>query len=168
MLTKLKDYVGISTTKQCQMMTSLVARVKFIKIKIVLGIIPKASQTKFHQIWITKPKVIHVQVPVPRWENEKMKKISGLQNGASRGLITNQSRFQGLQIGARRNTNRDSFRDFKSGQKDYKLGQGFQIGAKRFQIGAEITSRGRQKGFQFGAGIGNRFRTNFIMNSKPL
>ena len=32
--------------------------------------------------------------------------------------------------------------DFKSGQKDYKSGQGFQIGAKRFQIRAQISNQG--------------------------
>ena len=39
--------------------------------------------------------------------------------------ITNRGRFQGLQIGARGITSRGSLRDFKSGQKDYKSGQGF-------------------------------------------
>ena len=53
------------------MMTSSVARAKFIEIKVILGIIPKESQTKFHQIWIMKPKIIYVQVPVPRWEKTK-------------------------------------------------------------------------------------------------
>ena len=34
--------------------------------------------------------------------------------------------------------------DFKPGRKDYKSVQGFQIGAKRFQIGVkEISNRGR-------------------------
>ena len=41
--------------------------------------------------------------------------------------ITNRGRFQGLQIGSRGITNRGSLRDFKSGQRDYKLGLGFQI-----------------------------------------
>ena len=54
------------------MMMSTVARVKFIKTKSFLGIIPKVSQTKFHDIWIMKLKVNHVQIPVPKWE--KMKK----------------------------------------------------------------------------------------------
>ena len=36
-----------------------VARVKFIKTKVILGIIPRLSQTKFHHIRITKSKVIH-------------------------------------------------------------------------------------------------------------
>ena len=40
--------------------------------------------------------------------------------------------------------NRGSLRYFKVGQKDYKLGQGVQIGEKRFQIGAEITNRGKR------------------------
>ena len=75
-------HVRISIPEQYQMMTSLVPRVKFIKIKVILGIIPKASQTKFHQIQITKPKVIHVQVPVSRWEKTKSeKKILGYKTG---------------------------------------------------------------------------------------
>ena len=36
-----------------------------------LGIIPMASQTKFHQIRITKSKVIPVQIPQPKWEKTK-------------------------------------------------------------------------------------------------
>ena len=46
--------------------------------------------------------------------------------------ITNRGRFEELQIGARGITNRGSLRDFKSGQKNYKSGQGCQIGEKRF------------------------------------
>ena len=33
-------------------------------------------------------------------------------------------------MGAKGITNRGSFRDFKLGQKDYKSGQGFQVGAR--------------------------------------
>ena len=40
----------------------------------------------------------------------------------------------GLQIGARGITNRDSFRDFKSGQKDDKSGQRLPIGAREISI----------------------------------
>ena len=58
--------------------------------------------------------------------------------------ITNYGRFKELQTGTRGITNRGSFSDFKSGQKDYKSGQGFQIGPKRFQIMAEITNRGKR------------------------
>ena len=54
--------------------------------------------------------------------------------------------------------------DFKSGQKDHKSGQGFQIEAKRFQIRAEITNRGKKdfksgQGLQIGVGITNWCRT---------
>ena len=66
---------------------------------------------------------------------KKWEKFSGLQNGAIRGL----------QIGK-------GFRDYKSGQKKYKLGQGFQIEAKRFEIGAEIANRGN-KDFKLGQGL---------------
>ena len=69
-----------------------------------------------------------------------------MQNGAIRGL----------QIGARGITNRDSLRDLRSGQKGYKSRQDCEIGAKGFQIKAEITNRGKRdykpgQGFQIGA-----------------
>ena len=74
------------------------------------------------------------------------KNFFGFQNEAIRWL----------QIGARGITNKGSFRDFKSGQKDSHSGQGFQIEAKRFQIGAEITNQGKRdlksiQGLQIGA-----------------
>ena len=52
--------------------------------------------------------------------------------------------------------NRDSLKYFKLGQKYNKLGQGVQTGEKRFQIGAEITNRGKRdyilvQGFQIGS-----------------
>ena len=50
-----------------------------------------------------------------------------------------------FKIGARGITNRGSFRDFKSRQKDYKSGEGF-------QIGAEITNRGKRD-FKSGHGL---------------
>ena len=62
--------------------------------------------------------------------------ILGITKGGNNG-IKNRARFSRLQIGARGITYRSSFRNFKSGQKDKKSRQGFQIGAKRFQIGAE-------------------------------
>ena len=61
-----------------------------------------------------------------KWENKFW-----LTKRENKG-IANRGRFLGLQIRARWITNRGNFRDFKSGQKDYKLGQGFQIGANRF------------------------------------
>ena len=81
--------------------------------------------------------------------------------------ITNRSRFYRLQIWARGISNTGSLRDFKSGQKGYKTEQGFQIAARRFQIGAEITYRGKRdyklgQGFQIGAMITNRCRTGML------
>ena len=130
-------------------MTSSVTRVKFIKIKFILGIIPKASRTKFHQIRIMKPKVILVQVPVPKWEKTKKWKIFlGYKTGQQRDYKSGQV----LRI-----TDRGK-KDFKSGHKDYKLEHGFQIGEKRFQIGA--------RGIQFGVEITNRCRTRQIHTRK--
>ena len=72
------------------------------------------------------------------------KTFSGLQNGAIRGL----------QIGA-------GFRDFKSGNEGLQIGEAFgisnrgkkfQIGAKRFQNGVQITNRGK-KHFKLGQGL---------------
>ena len=88
------------------MMPSL-PRVRFIKTKVILGIITKVFQTKFHQIRITKSKVINVQIPEAKWEKtKKLEKNFWLQNRV----------IKGLQIGG-------SFRNYKSGQ------EGFQIGA---------------------------------------
>ena len=104
------------------------------------------SQTTFHQVWITKSKVIHVQNPVPKLGKTKKwkKKISGLQNGAIRGL------------------------QIEAGFKDYKLGQEVLqiVAALRISnLGKKITNRGRdfklgQQGFQIGAGITNRGRNS--------
>ena len=87
--------------------------INLLKPRSLLGIIQKASQTKVHQIRITKSKVSHVQIPLPKWEKTKTcEKNYWVTNGAIRGL----------QIWAKGITNKGSFRDFKSGQKDYKLG----------------------------------------------
>ena len=61
----------------------------------------KVSQTKFRQIQITWSKVIHLQMPVAKWE-----KNFGLQSGA----------IMGLEIGA-------SSRDYKSGQEGVEIGK---------------------------------------------
>ena len=37
-----------------------------LTLRAFLGITPKVSQTKFYQIGITKSKVIHVQIPLPK------------------------------------------------------------------------------------------------------
>ena len=101
-----------------------------LKPRSYLGIIPKASQTKFHQIWITKSKFIHVQIPVPKWEKRKKWEIfSALQNGAIRRL----------QIGT-------GFRDYKSGKEGLKIGAALGISnwhKKTTNRGKEISNRGR-------------------------
>ena len=53
-------------------------------------------------------------------KNEKQENIFWVTKRGNKG-IKNRSRVREV-------TNRDSFRDFKSGQKDYKSGQGFLIG----------------------------------------
>ena len=91
-----------------------------------------------------KSKVIDVQIPIPKWEKtKKWENIFGVTKRSNNG-ITNWRRFYGLQIGASGITNRSNFRDFKSGQKDCKSRQGFQIAVKRFQIGAIITNRDKR------------------------
>ena len=50
--------------------------------------------------------------------------------------------------------------DFKLGQKDYKSEQGFQIGAKRFQVGARLKIGAR--------GISNRGRDCKSLQNKWL
>ena len=112
------------------------------------------SQTKFHHLRITKSKVIHVQIPVPKWEKtKKWEKFSGLQNGAMRGF----------QIGA-------SFRHYKSGQEGLQIEAALGISNRGKEItnrGKEISNRGRdnksgQEGFQIGEGITNPCRTNVM------
>ena len=61
--------------------------------------------------------------------------ILGITKQGNKG-IANWGKFYGLQIGAREIRNEGSLMDLKSRQKDYKLGQGFQIGTRRFQIEA--------------------------------
>ena len=65
-----------------------------------------------------------------------------------------------------------SFRDSKSGQKGLKYGQvkGFQIAAKRLQIGVGTSNWGKEisnrdkRDFKQGAGITNRWRTSIIIS----
>ena len=48
---------------------------------------PKESQTKLHQIRITKSKFIHVQIPVQNGKKRKYwENFGGLQNRTIRGL----------------------------------------------------------------------------------
>ena len=57
-----------------------------MKTKVFLGIIPESSQSKFDQIRITKLKVIHAQIPVPKWEKTKKEKLFWVTKRAIRGL----------------------------------------------------------------------------------
>ena len=106
-----------------------------LKPRLFVGIIPKTSQTKFHQIRITKSKVIHAQIPVSKCKKQKNgKKISGFQNGAIRGLqiraafeisswskkITN----HGKEISNRAEITNRGKRDFNWG-RDYKSGRNY-------------------------------------------
>ena len=71
---------------------------------------------------------IYYVVLINKSAYKKLKQqVLGITKRGNKG-ITNQDRFQRLQIGA----------------KDYKLEHGFQIGAKGFQIGAEITILGKR------------------------
>ena len=84
-------------------MMSSVTRVKFIKTNVVFRYHSKDVSI---QVRITKSKVSHVQILVPKWEKRKSGKISsGLQNGTIRGL----------QIGT-------DFMDHKWGQEELQIG----------------------------------------------
>ena len=73
---------------------------------------PKVSQTKFDHIRIVKSKVIHVQIPVPKWEKTKKSEKKFPKQGNNG--IANRGRFYGLQIGTRAILNR--CREYKSVQ----------------------------------------------------
>ena len=89
-----------------------------LKPRSFLGIIQKMSQTKFHQIRITKSKVIYVQIPLPKWNGKKQKKLKKFprfQNGALRGLHIGAGQ-EGLQIGAALGISNWGKKNCKSGQ----------------------------------------------------
>ena len=86
-------------------------------------------------------KVIHVQIPVPKWEKtKKWKKFSGLQNGAMRGLQIGagfrdyKSGQEGLQIGTALGISNRGKEITNRGKRDFKSGQGLQIGAEQLQL----------------------------------
>ena len=121
-------------------------RLKLLKPRSLSGITPKASQIKFHGTRIAKSKIIHVQTPVPKLGKTKSgRKISGLQNGTIRGL----------HIGARGITNRGSFRDFRSRQKDCKSRQeGFQNQYRTQGTLGRVRGRNLNKNMQVGSTSG--------------
>ena len=109
-------------------MISSVARVKFIITIAIFRYHTKDVTTKFHQIRITKSKVIHIQIPKPKW-----KKTTNCEKDF---LITKR--------GNKRITNRGSFRDFKLEQKDCKSGKRDFESWQRLPIGVTgISNQGR-------------------------
>ena len=133
-----------------------VARINFIQRKVIFRHHTKGLSNQISSDHKIKSYSCSIHIFKMR-SNEKMGKIFLVTKRGNKG-ITNWGRFQGLQIRARGITNRGSLRNCKLGQKDYKSGNGFQIGAKRFQIEAEITNRGK-KDIKLGAGTTNRYRT---------
>ena len=86
-------------------------------------------------------RVIHVQIPVPKWEKtKKWEKFSGLQNGAMRGLQIGagfrdyKSGQEGLQIGTALGISNRGKEITKRGKRDFKSGQGLQIGSEQLQL----------------------------------
>ena len=124
-------------------------RVKFIKTNVIFKYHTKVVSKTLYDNRITKPKVIHAQIPVPKWGKIKWEKFFWKQNGAIRGLQIGigfrdyKSGQEKLQIGtALRISNRG--RDFKSSQRDFKSRQRLQIWGKgdfysgqRLQTGAK-------------------------------
>ena len=139
-------HVRILIPKQYQMMMSSVARFKnLLKPRSFLGIIPKASQTTFHQIWISKSKSYSYSNSTTKMgkNGKKGKHFFWVTKRGNKG-ITNWGRSQGLQIRAREIkigaalgiSNRGKKitnwgKDFKSGQIDFKSGQRLQISAEQ-------------------------------------
>ena len=151
-------HVQISIPKQYEMMMSSQARVKFIKSKVIFRYHTK-SVSSFIKVGSLNQKLFMFNFHYKKGKNKKVGKNFWVIKRGNKE-IANQGRFQELQIGARRTTNRGRFRDFK-------LGQGFQIWAKRFQIGADVIIRGKRdfksmQGLQIGAGATNRSRTNHL------
>ena len=68
---------------QYQMMFGL----NLLKPRPLFGVILKVCQTKFHQIWISKSKVLHLQIPVPKWEKtKKWEKLFWLTKRDNKGI----------------------------------------------------------------------------------
>ena len=114
------------------MMAPSLARVRFIKTKVIFryhtkGVLNQVSSKSCHE---TKSYSCSNSSTIVG-KNEKVKKFSGLLNGAIRGLQIGAKR---LKIGAGI-TNRG--KEISNRDRDYKSGQ------ERFQIEAGITNRGR-------------------------
>ena len=138
-------HVRISITKQYQMMVSSVTRVEFVKTKVIFKyhikvVSNQVSSNSDHEIKSCSCSNSSTKMR-KKWKSGK--KFSGLQNGAIRGLQIGagfrdyKSEQKGLQTGValgisnwdKKITNRG--RDFKSGEIDFKSGQGLHIGAEK-------------------------------------
>ena len=148
-------HVRIAILKQHQMMMSSVAKVKFIKTKLILryhikSVSNQVSSNSDHKAITFSCSNSSTKVG----RNEKVKRFSGLQNGAVREL----------QIGIR-------FRNYKSGQEGSQIGTALETSNRGKEItnrGKEISNRGRdfkseQEGFQFGAKITNWCKTKVCL-----
>ena len=142
-------HVRISISKQNQIMTK--AKVKFIKTKAIFtshtrGVSNEVLSNQDQKIKsYSCSKWEKAGKPVPKWEKRKSRKKHFWVTKQGNKGFTNRGRFQGLQTVVRGITNRVNFRDFRSGQ-------GFQFGAKIFQIGAEIRNR-CERDFKLGQGL---------------
>ena len=106
------------------MVMSSVATYKFIKTKAIFRYHTKGVTNQFHQSRITKSKVIHVHIAVPKWEKRKSEK----------NFLRYKTRQKGLQIGAAISNRGKEISDWG---RYHKSGQG------GFQIEAGITYRCR-------------------------
>ena len=97
----------ISVSKQYKMMMSSVARVKFIKTKVIFKYHAKSVSNQVLSSSDNKIKSYSCSNFTTKIWKTKIWKFSGLQNGAMRGL----------KIGA-------GFRDYKSGQGGFQNGAG--------------------------------------------
>ena len=103
------------------MMMSSGVRVKFIKRKVILRYHTKVVSSQVSSNLDNKIQSYSCSNSSTKMgKNEKQENIFWVTKRGNKG-IKNRSRVREV-------TNRDSFRDFKSGQKDYKSGQGFLIG----------------------------------------
>ena len=128
--------------KQNHMMMLSVARVKFLKTKVffryhIKGVSKQVSSNSDHEIKSYSCPNSSTKMGEKTWKSGT--NISGLLNGAIRGL----------QIQARKISNRGSFRDFKSGERDFKLRQILKIGVRWISNWDRNYESG--KGLQFGA-----------------
>ena len=131
-------------------MMSSVAKVKFIKTKVISrhhtkGVSNQVSSNSNYKIksYSCSNSNTKVEKNPKTWE----KTVSVTKRG-------NRGKFYGLQTEASEITIRGSFRNLNSGQKDYKSGQGLQIGEKRLQIrpkGIFIMGQGLQIGAEHGS-----------------